>query len=234
MEDDDTISEDVRPLLLMTLPVESRAGSPTSVSLGEPGCFGDTFLETSTDDVVTVFYSWRKNQPEKMIKAQVTPDKERSLVTVTLKRDLSYLYKLTAEELLERLKKRCRPDDLPPVPVLIQRKRPICHFLNFMGKSKSSAINSTSELGQTLSMPREPAFASSFEQSSSVATSSPMAHPPPPIHLAKEDFNDYPFFDSSDRASADAGTALSDDESSTILDLDEEDEYILSMVMGQT
>lgn len=43
---------------------------------------------------------------------------------------------LSADELLRRLKKRCREDNLPPAPTLRQRKRPVCHFLNYMGATR--------------------------------------------------------------------------------------------------
>lgn len=43
---------------------------------------------------------------------------------------------LSSYELLQRLQKRLRPEDIPTVPVLKRRKRPTCSFLNYMGKAR--------------------------------------------------------------------------------------------------
>jgi hypothetical protein len=43
------------------------------------------------------------------------------------------------EELLESLRKRCREENLPPVPELRRRKKPNCRFLNYMGATRLSA-----------------------------------------------------------------------------------------------
>ena len=44
------------------------------------------------------------------------------------------------KELLENLKKRCRQEDLPPVPKLRPRKQPTCRFLNYMGANRPASI----------------------------------------------------------------------------------------------
>jgi hypothetical protein len=41
--------------------------------------------------------------------------------------------KLSNEELLQQLKKRCRDEDIPKLPQLRRRRLPVCQFLNFMG-----------------------------------------------------------------------------------------------------
>jgi hypothetical protein len=43
------------------------------------------------------------------------------------------------EELLERIRKRCREEDVPPVPQLRRRKTPNCRFLNYMGERRLPA-----------------------------------------------------------------------------------------------
>ena len=43
---------------------------------------------------------------------------------------------LEPEVLLDNLKKRCREEDLPPVPKLRARQRPNCLFLNYMGSTR--------------------------------------------------------------------------------------------------
>jgi hypothetical protein len=43
---------------------------------------------------------------------------------------------IDSDELLQELKKRCREEDIPPVPVLRRRRRPACQFLNFMGSRR--------------------------------------------------------------------------------------------------
>jgi len=156
------------PPLLFTLPV-SRSGSPTTVSL-ETASEGDAFSDTasSSEAVASLFQSWR-DEEEKEAQTHATAAAAAAAVprqpqgpllipapSLSKPRDLSHLYKLSSDELLERLKKRCRPEDLPPVPVLKRRKRPVCHFLNFMGHSKSSRRNNKSELGKPLSLPQQP------------------------------------------------------------------------------
>ena len=43
---------------------------------------------------------------------------------------------LEPEALLDNLKKRCRKEDLPPVPKLRKRKKPNCLFLNYRGATR--------------------------------------------------------------------------------------------------
>ena len=153
----------------------SRSESPTTatnVSL-ETGCSSDSFADddTSQEAVVSLFHCWRdeeadeenENHPEAPKAAAAAAALPPVVVPPpppdTRKRDLSHLYKLSSDELLARLKKRlCRPEDLPPVPVLRRRERPVCHFLNFMGKTKKTRPN---ELGKPLPLPRQPASLSS-------------------------------------------------------------------------
>ena len=157
------------PPLLLTLPA-SRTGSPTTVSL-ETASEGDaSFSDTSSSEaVVSLFQSWRDEEEKEAqthaAAAAAAPRQPQGPLLIPappaslLKpRDLSHLYKLSSDELLERLKKRCRPEDLPPVPVLKRRKRPVCHFLNFMGHSnnKASSRRNNNELGKPLSLPQQP------------------------------------------------------------------------------
>jgi hypothetical protein len=44
----------------------------------------------------------------------------------------------SAEELLDELQKRCRPQDIPPTPIYRPRTRPVCLFINFMGQRGSA------------------------------------------------------------------------------------------------
>ena len=50
-----------------------------------------------------------------------------------LDNDLTDVAIMEPDELLSCLKKRCRSEDLPPVPRVRARKRPNCLFLNYMG-----------------------------------------------------------------------------------------------------
>ena len=43
---------------------------------------------------------------------------------------------LSSQDLLHRLQKRLRSEDIPSVPILKRRKRPNCTFLNYMGKTR--------------------------------------------------------------------------------------------------
>jgi hypothetical protein len=42
----------------------------------------------------------------------------------------------TPEEVLRRLTKRLRPDDMPTIPLLKRRKRPTCCFINYLGPAR--------------------------------------------------------------------------------------------------
>ena len=90
----------------------------------------DSSLESeSSAAVVSLYNSWSG-----------TSDAE-SFVTED---DLSDLSPPTAEELLEQLQKRCRPQDIPATPVFRPRARPVCLFINFMGQRQQHVDSSSS------------------------------------------------------------------------------------------
>lgn len=63
--------------------------------------------------------------------SQDSPPKTMTTTTTPLP-----LEALSLQDLLQCLKKRLRPEDIPSVPVLKRRKRPTCSFLNYMGKTR--------------------------------------------------------------------------------------------------
>ena len=95
----------------------------------------DSSLESeSSAAVVSLYNSWSG-----------TSDAE-SFVTED---DLSDLSPPTAEELLEELQKRCRPQDIPATPAFRPRTRPVCLFVNFMGHRQQHVGPSSSSSSST-------------------------------------------------------------------------------------
>lgn len=133
-------------------PLDALLPPLTDPSIAMDADAASLVTESSSEAVVSVFQSWsatdetppldwvksNAGNPETTVSTSSFFDSTHSMDSLTgsrstLRHDLEAL---KPEQLLQRLKKRVREQDLPSVPILKRRKRPTCCFINYLSHGR--------------------------------------------------------------------------------------------------